>query len=390
MPRYLDSGDSVRENFLGNWLDANIVPGIQGFRLQSGYFGYGALKPYADILRATAEASCPVHIVLGSNFGSLSRDHLQNVLKIVERTPESTLTVAAYANAEFHPKVVHLVRADGSAAVAVGSGNFTERGLGVNVEAFLILDTQQGDAPEAIQAAADAIDRWHKNTEQGIRRIETDEDIEALAAAGIINLSQPARPLPSVTSAAGIHTINPGNRRKVWQPRKISVPSLSTAATTVSSSATPFTSSSSFTRWCKQLQNSDAQQVQRNSNPTGKLRLSQSGFAINHQTAFRQDMFANALWLSESRGGKMYEVAEIDFHAEINGLELGILRLKVDYAPHRAAGQGNVSTVLAWGTAIGQQLRAQSYVGFWAVIERRPDGTFALKIQKDKPLWSPQ
>ena len=345
------------------------------------------MQSFENVLRAAAESGYPVHIVLGSNSGSLSKADLENALKITENTSNGSLVVVAYANAEFHPKVVHLARADSSEAAAVGSGNFTGRGLGTNVEAFVTVDTQEGDSPDLLREIAEAIDRWQNVTEAGVFSIMTNADIDALAADGIINLPQPPRPsspTPAVINPAGNRL---GSRRRGWQPQKTISPPAAPPAST--GTAQPSPAIQGFTHWCKQMQRSDAQQVPAGTNPTGKLRLTQAGFSIRHGMDFRHKLFGSAQWLPETRGGKTYDVAEVDFDTKINGSSLGILRLKIDHAPHRVAGQGNVSTVLAWGTDIGQLLRAQSYVGYWVVIEHGTDGGFSLVIQVDKPDWAP-
>ncbi len=58
------------------------------------------------------------------------------------------LAVVNFSNALFHPKVFHIVRANGSQAAFVGSANFTVPGLtGSNVEAAVSIDTEAGDSP---------------------------------------------------------------------------------------------------------------------------------------------------------------------------------------------------------------------------------------------------
>ena len=58
-----------------------------------------------------------------------------------------------HSNAFYHPKTIHIVREDSSAVALVGSGNFTLQGLGVNVEAGVILERDsQGNLFLTIQS----------------------------------------------------------------------------------------------------------------------------------------------------------------------------------------------------------------------------------------------
>ena len=70
-------------------------------------------------------------------------------------------------------------------------------------------------------------------------------------------------------------------------------------------------------RWCKELKNSDAQQVSGRTNATGKLRLTKSRFPIDKNTFFRQEMFASATWHSEARNGVLYETASVEFSVQV-------------------------------------------------------------------------
>ena len=101
--RYIDTGGGDRAGSVGTWLDENVLSGIKGFRCQFGYFRFAALAPYASVLRESAQAGHPVHVVLGSNGGSLVAQDVQRALRIVEGT-SGRLSVVAFTGAEFHPK----------------------------------------------------------------------------------------------------------------------------------------------------------------------------------------------------------------------------------------------------------------------------------------------
>ena len=64
--------------------------------------------------------------------------------------------------------------------------------------------------------------------------------------------------------------------------------------------------------------------------------------------------------------------------------------LLVDHAPHRAAGQHNVVTVLSWGSRLGRWLREHGQAGSWITIELDDRGEYWLRIQPAAPDWAPQ
>lgn len=401
MARYLDTGTSDSSQSLGHWLDINLMPGIQEFHAQFAYFTFSALKPYAEALEGAVLAGFPVHLVLGSNEKSLVAGDLQQVLKIIENAPNASATVVAYSNAKFHPKTVQIVRPDDSAVAVIGSGNFTHRGLGWNVEAAIVLDTAEGDSLAVIKDVVTAIDRWRLLTESGVFPIRKEADIQALLSAGIISVSPPPR-LPSTSLTAGGNTQATtllGSRRPLWRPP--SSPTISVVAPSAPVATSPSTgrrtrvataSGMAVTglylppqTWYKQMPSSDAQWVNPGTNPTGKLRLTKSTFPIDKTTFFRYDLFGSEVWRTETRNGLPYEVAEVDFAVGILGDSFGILKLTIDYAPHRVSGQANIPTVLAWGTAIGARLTAISHVDKWVVIKRDSAGSFSLAIQAARP-----
>ncbi len=401
MPQYFDSGNGQPSECLGQWLDINLVPGILSFRGQFGYFEISALSPYRQVLSDTAQNGGSVRFVLGANDGNLSADDVRGVLDLVEGTANGSLVVVRYDNALFHPKTLHLVRQDGSEAAVVGSANFTGRGLGRNVEAMVALDTRDADNQAVIKAVADAIDRWNGVTSDGVFAVQSEQDVQRLIADGVIDVPQIRRPSTSIKNRRGKRSTL-GKRSRMWTPPAVARSAVSRPASARSSSAgsrpsanrpapnnaAPNTTST-FTRWCKQLSKSDAQQVTQATNPTGKLRLSKAGFDIDLASAFRSDMFGAANWQTLTRNGKTYEAAEIDFDVEVRGNWFGTLTLTVDHAAHRVAGQNNVPTVLAWGTRLNQALRGANYVGEWVVIEQNTGNGFLLTIQSAKPSWAP-
>ena len=74
---------------------------------------------------------------------------LAGALNIPQR--HISLGVVSFDTALFHPKVYHFIRENGSQTAYVGSANLTGPGIsGMNIEAGIILDSQDGDSPTVL------------------------------------------------------------------------------------------------------------------------------------------------------------------------------------------------------------------------------------------------
>jgi len=400
LARYLDTGTSDSSQSLGHWLDLNLVPGVREFHAQFAYFTFSALKPYAEALRTAALAGLPVHFVLGSNEKSLVAGDLRQALNIVEDAPNASVTVVAYSNAKFHPKTVQIVRSDSSSVAIVGSGNFTHRGLGWNVEAAIALDTIEGDNADVIRDVAAAIDRWRSLTESGVFPVHTEADVTALLSAGIIGLA-PLPQKPSATPTTGTNTQTGkvlGSRQRLWTPpAQIAsgvAPAVAKTLTTRTRVVAPPVAAANAPiaapivilppqKWYKLLKASDAQQNA--GHKIAQLRLTKSVFAIDFRRFFRYDLFGALTWTLGKKAIHPYEYAEAAFDVQLPGKPMGVHTLRLHYAPHQEQSQNNYTSVLYWDETLKQELGATSYVGYWVVIERDQQGAFSLSIQAAQP-----
>jgi hypothetical protein len=92
-------------------------------------------------------------------------------------------------------------------------------------------------------------------------------------------------------------------------------------------------------------------------------------------------MFSGARWVNgTTRTGKPLEIAIVPMDVTIAGAHLGAVDIRIDHAPHREAGQGNVPTILHWGSVIGALMRATDYTGRTVEVSRSPAG-FKLEIR---------
>ena len=189
MVKYIDSAIDNKSKFIRDWLDNNLLSDNKSFNVQSGYFTFEAIQPFVQVLKNIINNSGTVKFVLGSNAGSLSAGDVKAVLDIIQGSPNSSLTVVSFKNAEFHPKCYHVKRSDNSESALVGSGNLTQFGVSLNVEAAIILDTRIGDNPILVQEIKDVIDIWGTRSEHdGSYQIKTQQDIEDLRQSKIIDL----------------------------------------------------------------------------------------------------------------------------------------------------------------------------------------------------------
>ncbi len=109
--------------------------------------------------------------------------------------PNALLGVVRYADGYYHPKTIHLRYRGGRQVAYVGSSNLTSRGInGLNVEAGMVLDTDEGDSADVLDRIELAIRQWFVLRPGGLFEVETHDDVDRLQASGILTIERPARP----------------------------------------------------------------------------------------------------------------------------------------------------------------------------------------------------
>ena len=188
--RYLDSTARAATSSLGHWLSQE-VPGEQAhLRIKSGYFtlnGLGALKSSIDQLVLN---DSPISIVLGANEKATIQSDVDDLYTLMGcPRPKAKLCVVTCAGGLFHPKVVHLLRTDGSQLAYVGSANATSAGFnGTNIEAGLLLDSRNGDSAAILDEIAVSIDAWFQGAQAGVTNIAGPATTQQLVTAGVLGL----------------------------------------------------------------------------------------------------------------------------------------------------------------------------------------------------------
>lgn len=390
MIRYRDTGAPDGVVCPGRWFDENLVQGVQSFRGQFGFFRFGALRQYGDVLHGLSASGGTVNLVIGSNVTDpLTVQDAQELVRLLAEGREAHLTVVALHNALFHPKVAHVVQADGTARAIVGSPNMTEQALSVHVEAWVELRSGRTSANQALNDIAAAIDRWHTAAENGVYQLCTEADIERLSSQGII-IDAAARRASRARSAAGrASPAGRGSRRARWRPpvpAREPVPE-GEAETPTIPEATVETATRTgriVARWSKKLSKSDANKNARHIR--NLLSLTKAGL-IRDLGFFRNTFFSGEAWRATTIGGHASEIADVAFDVKVPGRRTRRLTLEVVHAPHRESGQHNYQTSIRWGP-LGRELRGlrgSGYTGFWAVLEKHDTGEYSLTIAADEP-----
>lgn len=130
--------------------------------------------------------------------------------------------------------------------------------------------------------------------------------------------------------------------------------------------------------WAKKLPQGDAQQNRNpRTNPTGDVRLTRAGHAIDQTVYFRNEMFAGLTWLPTE--GSDLESAEVDMDVTVDGGSAGVMRFVVTHAPHRESDQGNFTTKLMWGPLL-QTMKAIDYTGYTLSLTAMSDAGYRMDI----------
>lgn len=194
--RYIDSGLREPEQTVAFWIKEAIDAGIGEFRCQAGYFTLEGASLLLPTLKSCAAEGAVVRLLLGSNGGATLASHvafLAGTLGIPQK--HVSMGIVGFDTSLFHPKVYHVVRRNGSQTAYVGSANLTGPGIaGMNVEAGIILDTEEGDDTAILGEISARIESWFHEGSPGLAPISGPRDIDDLLAIGRLALRPVPRP----------------------------------------------------------------------------------------------------------------------------------------------------------------------------------------------------
>lgn len=356
-----------------------------------------------DPLNEYRQGGGKVTLIVGVSEGGATREGLCMATELADEA-----YVFHDPRRTFHPKVYY-ASSSGARSLLVGSSNLTAGGLGWNYEASLWADWGPGEGQEI----TDSVESWFESligrTEscrrlnedliwsmenssdivlgQEVRsarapkkKLEAPEDNDSSVPETISGLFKPVvdglRKLPGLSG----RFTQEKQQKKAVRPTPESADEAPTQA-----EPAPFELEDVKRRWYKKLGNTDAQQVKSpRSKATGNLRLSQAEAPINHTRYFRDDFFGGLPWAPSEKEGRDQEVeVYASFNVWIAGEDHGVVDLRISHDPNRISGQGNVPTVLHWGTELGPVMRGTNYVGMYVTLERTHSGEFHLIVSEN-------
>jgi hypothetical protein len=396
--RYVDTGARDPSHALGSWLETSVLQdsSVIELRFQTGFFGASSLGYFAPLMARLSASDGVLSVVIGSNDGMTQAADVEMLLDLAgpPRT-NRRIGIVSFENGYFHPKTVHILRSDGSAAAYIGSANLTGSGVSsLHVEAGIILETREGDDAATLTQVAQAIDWWFMGPRPGLSLVADPSDLGKLVSAGTLNVPPPAPPARTKGEGKG----GGGSSRGATLKPLVGIPKLTkktatpvTPPSTASPSSDPSNASAASSpaaptsaHWDKKLTRSDAQR-KTTGNQRGSITLVQAGHPINAQTYFRNDLFGAANWVSDTtRTSETLEIAAIPFNVNLRGKKLGVLNLEVSYALNREAAQANYTSLLHLGP-LKKYFTALDMTGKWLTFSRGADGKYALSILDSAP-----
>jgi HKD family nuclease len=180
---YLDPTSRRFDATLLGWL-MNELPVSTAFRFATAYFDASVLDWLAEPLEHLLANGGTVQAGIGSNGGGASPADLRRLSQVLRTGPGGSLHVEYAEGGIFHPKVFVVESPDRVAAV-VGSANLTANGSLVNVEAGVVLETDEPGPPA--EAPLDAvIASIGPAPMQDVFPINDDDDVAKLEDLGIV------------------------------------------------------------------------------------------------------------------------------------------------------------------------------------------------------------
>ena len=187
--RYIDNGNGdPRDEALFQWLQTVLTQDVVGIRWQSGFFEASVLGVFAPTLRRLASEDLDVIVLIGSNDCDTQASSVHQLVDVLGLPrPNALLGIVSYADGFYHPKTVHLCYGSGREVAYVGSANLTSRGInGLNIEAGIVLDTEDGDPVELLNCIKQAAREWFISRPGGLFRVESHNDVDQLEGRGIL------------------------------------------------------------------------------------------------------------------------------------------------------------------------------------------------------------
>ena len=227
--RYLDNGQGdPRGKAVFSWLRDALTPDVAGIRWQSGFFEAGVLGSLAPTLARLAEDELDAGVLIGSNDCETRASVVHKLVDLLGLPrPGGKLGIVTYADGFFHPKTIHICYRNGREVAYVGSANLTSSGInGTNVEAGIVLDTDEGDAEDVLTAIKEAVADWFKSGPEGLYVVDGHGDVDDLEQQGILKEASAPASLGVGSGGSGVDGLARRLRRYSLPPLRDSLPPL--------------------------------------------------------------------------------------------------------------------------------------------------------------------
>jgi hypothetical protein len=194
--RYIDTGSRDPAHAVATWLAAVLTDQVTEVRWQTGFFNDEPLGLFAQTFQRLAQAAGRVHALIGSNPPGTQHAPVAQLVQLLGLPRANVrLGVIQYRQGFYHPKTIHLRRANGSQCAYVGSANLTGPGVSsLHVEAGLTLDTADGDPIGVLNEIAAAVDAWFDDNRAGLHVVANPADVQQLLDDGVLIVPPPPEP----------------------------------------------------------------------------------------------------------------------------------------------------------------------------------------------------
>lgn len=406
MLTYKDTGPNDQNSCPGDWFDSMLVEGLRRFGCQFGFFRYRTLAKYAKILREAAGNGAPINFVLGSNpTDRLTEEDLNALLDIVSVGQNCSLTVVAFRNALFHPKVAYVTDSNGQTHGFVGSANFTSHAFGANVESWLELGPGP-DTAQVLSTIASSIQAWRTaDVSHGAYQVRSVTDLSQLLTNKII-ITNRARKKAVAKSRAGsnanaamltarsvrwtapvLYDNNDEDQETDDEVLADSVAEELSEVQVTGDDPEPVQPDPVVVhRWWKRMTRSDVMRKPATSHQRNYVILGKAGHDIDQKTWFREEFFAPINdWEQETmRTGNVKEVADVQFEVFVDAQSRGNRLVRIEHAPNRIADQNNAPTWLHWSN-LTEIIRSRDFTNWYLILERFEPTLFRLHLSRSEP-----
>lgn len=399
--RYIDTGSRNPDEALGSWLSSLPLLSASSFRMQTGYFTSDPLVVMRPLLARLSAINGLTTILVGSNDAETAAEDVEGLLAAAG-PPRGMLRigVAYLEGGLFHPKVLHF--GFGARQVCyVGSANFTRMGVGgQNIEAGVILDTDESDSPAELTRIAESIDGWFPSR-GGLRIVSTSADVESLRSEGVL-LDRESRRAQR-QEARRQREAQGGTRPRGFRVRPLFA--LPTSDVTVDEERQEEPSDTSSEAGASTDDRGQWRLVWRSAgltrrdlniptatdtNPTGSMGLKRGDWddEIDHRHYFREEVFNDLDW--QAVGASLRETAEAEVELWIAGVYQASATVTIAHnsdTSSRTYEQRNFMSALRWGSLRGL-VADEALLGWILELDRRDsaDGRppkFRIRIDEE-------